>query len=178
MVYGENFCLPSIFPAEQQLRLCPCYDSFVSACSSSFGHKFFHEFHLNLLNLQEPLPLVDNQVVNLLVQMADLEFGFEIYPILMFGAQAIFGLLPVLTHHNDWSLYGRKAREYQVEKDEWIGIEWAPDKGNGVRNYPKEHNGGEAEDEIPASTELGHPVRHALAEGQLFFEIGVYVPGK
>ena len=43
----------------------------VSSFSSIFGHQFLHEFHLNLLNLEESLPLVDDQVVELFVQMAD-----------------------------------------------------------------------------------------------------------
>ena len=48
-----------------------CCHASVSSFSFVFGQQFFHEFHLNLLNLEESLPLVDDEVVQLLVQMAD-----------------------------------------------------------------------------------------------------------
>ena len=81
----------------------------LSACSSRFLHKLFHEFHLNLLNFQQSLSLVDNQVVELFIQMEDLEVGLEIDPIILLTPQTILGVPPVLVHHNNARLYGRKT---------------------------------------------------------------------
>jgi hypothetical protein len=49
---------------------------------------FLHLFELKLLNFGQARPLLVEQVVNLLMQMPDLEFGFEIDAIVVQRLQA------------------------------------------------------------------------------------------
>ena len=48
-----------------------------------FMCKLFHELHLDLLNLHQALPLIHEKMVDLLVQMADLQFGLEVNAIIL-----------------------------------------------------------------------------------------------
>ena len=48
-----------------------------------FMCKFFHQFHLDLLDLHQPLPLIQKKMVHLLVQVADLQFSLEVDAIIM-----------------------------------------------------------------------------------------------
>ena len=73
------------------------------------GHLFDH-LHLNLLNFQQPLPLVGEQFIDFGVQVADFEFSLQIGFEILLGAQAILGFLAVLAHHDHWRLDGRHAR--------------------------------------------------------------------
>jgi hypothetical protein len=57
---------------------------------------FFHQFHLNLLNLEQALPLVGQKLVHLGVELADLQFGLQVGAVVVLGAQAVLGLLAVL----------------------------------------------------------------------------------
>jgi hypothetical protein len=50
------------------------------------AHQLFHEIHLDLLNLQELLPLVFEQHVEFLMEMTDLQLGFEIDLVIVLGA--------------------------------------------------------------------------------------------
>ena len=77
----------------------------------------------NLLDLGQPLPLPVDEVVHLLVQVADLELGLEVDPVVVLRAQPVLRLLPLLAHHDDRRLHRGQAGEHQVEQDERIGIE-------------------------------------------------------
>ncbi len=46
--------------------------------------EFFQQFDLNLLNLEEPIVLPPQQVIDLLVQVPNLELGFEIDLVIIF----------------------------------------------------------------------------------------------
>ena len=46
--------------------------------------EFFQEFDLDLLNLEEPVVLLPQEVIDFLVQVPDLELGFEIDLIIVF----------------------------------------------------------------------------------------------
>src|SRR5690349_2212274 len=39
-----------------------------------------------------------------------------------FAAQAVFGILPVLAHHDDWRLNGSEHGEEQVQQNKRIGV--------------------------------------------------------
>ena len=39
------------------------------------------------------------------------QLGFQIYAVIALGTNAVFGLLPVLAHHDDRCLYGCQARQ-------------------------------------------------------------------
>ena len=47
-------------------------------CLPAFPGEFFHQVHLNSLNFNQVLPLVNQQVVELLVNLAYLQFSFQI----------------------------------------------------------------------------------------------------
>ena len=51
--------------------------------------ELLHQVELDLLDLRQPLPLVGQQVVHLLVQVADLHLGFQVDLVVVFGAQAV-----------------------------------------------------------------------------------------
>jgi hypothetical protein len=49
--------------------------------------------------------------IELLVQVTNLELGFEVHLIIVLGTQAIARLHPVLAHHNDRRLERRQTRQ-------------------------------------------------------------------
>ena len=67
--------------------------------------------HLELLDFHEALPLMDEEVVNLFVELADLNFRLQINLVIVFGAEAVLGLLAVLAHHDHRGLNGCQAGE-------------------------------------------------------------------
>ncbi len=81
------------------------------------AHQLFHEIHLDLLDLQELLPLVLEQDVKLFVQMADLKLGLEINLVVVFRAKTISDFHAILAHHDHRRLYRRQARQDQVQQD-------------------------------------------------------------
>src|SRR6266403_3210405 len=67
----------------------------------TFAAEFFQQFDLNLLNLEEPIVLASQQVIDFFVEMPDFKFGFEIDLVIIFSAQPVTRLSAVLTHHDD-----------------------------------------------------------------------------
>jgi len=71
----------SFLPLTRNNRLSPVPPFRLVAASLEYSgvviaaHQFFHEVHLDLLNLQKFLPLVLEQDVEFLMQMTDLKFG-------------------------------------------------------------------------------------------------------
>jgi len=81
--YGAAFCPSSdgrTFPASMRTR------------------QFGNQFRLDLLDFQEPMPLVIDQLIHLPVHVADLELGLQIDLVVVLGPQPILGFLPILTH--------------------------------------------------------------------------------
>ena len=60
--------------------------------------QFGNQFRLDLLDFQEPMPLVIDQLIHLPVQVADLELGLQIDLVVVLGPQPILDFLPILTH--------------------------------------------------------------------------------
>jgi hypothetical protein len=80
----------------------------------------------------------------------------------MFGSKSILRLLAVLTHHNNGSLYSSKARKDEVEKDEWIWVEWSPNKNDGVCGNPSKEDTDKNNYKFSASAKIRNPVRQAF----------------
>ena len=84
-----------------------------------------HDFELHLLDLGQSLELLRDQVVDLLVQLPDFEFGLEVDLIVVERAQPVLRLLPLLAHHDDRRLDRGDGRQDQIEQDEGIAVERA-----------------------------------------------------
>jgi hypothetical protein len=52
-------------------------------------YKLLHELHLDLLDLHQPLPPIHEKMVDLLVRVADLQFGLEVNAVILLRVQAI-----------------------------------------------------------------------------------------
>lgn len=72
------------------------------------------------------------EVIELLVQVAYLQFGLEVYAVVVFRAQTVLCLLPILAHHNYRGLNGRKTRKHEIKKDERVGVKRFLDKENRI----------------------------------------------
>jgi hypothetical protein len=66
---------------------------------------FLKQLDLDLLNLEQPVVLPAQQVIEFLVQMPDLELGFQIDFVIVFRAQTIARFRAVLAHHDDRRLH-------------------------------------------------------------------------
>ena len=68
--------------------------------------------------------IVDSLIeqIQLSRQPLDLGFGAAIDVEIEFAAQAVFGVLAILAHHDDRRLDGGEHGEKQVEQDERVGI--------------------------------------------------------
>jgi hypothetical protein len=71
----------------------------------AFTTEFFQQLDLNLLNLEEPIVLASQQVIDFFVEMPDFQFGFEVDFVIVLRAQTIAQLGAVLTHHDDRGLH-------------------------------------------------------------------------
>ena len=76
---------------------------------------FFQQFDLDLLNFKESVVLPPQQVIDFLVQVPNLELGFEIDLIIIFRAQSIACFRPVLAHHDDGRLQRSQTGKDQVQ---------------------------------------------------------------
>src|SRR6266567_7635939 len=99
--------------------------------SFALAAEFFEQLDLDLLNLEQPVVLPAQQVIDFLVQMPNLQLGFQIHFVIVFRAQTIASLGAVLAHHDDRRLNRSQAGEDQVQQNEWIGIESAIQQKNG-----------------------------------------------
>jgi len=56
-------------------------------------------------------------VDDVLVELADFEFGFQVDFVVVHGALSVAFLLAILAHHDDRSLDGGEGREHEVEQN-------------------------------------------------------------
>ena len=92
--------------------------------SQCFSGQLLYEFHLNILNFQEPLPLARQKIINFLMEPVNFEFRMDAYLVITFGMETVSHLLPVLAHNNDGSLNCGKGRKDKIEQDIGIRVEW------------------------------------------------------
>ena len=85
--------------------------------------RLLQNLDLELLDLGQPLPLPAQQVVYLLVQMADFDLRLQVHLVVVERAEPVLCLLPLLAHHDDRRLHGSEAGQQQIEQDERIDVE-------------------------------------------------------
>src|SRR5438067_391708 len=110
-------------------------------------------------------------MIEFLVQMPNLELGFQIDLVVIFAAQTVARLGAILTHHDDRRLHSRQTGENQVEKNEWERIECSASEQHDVRADPHDDNSTKCNEKFPTATELGNTVGESLTEGEFFFEL-------
>src|SRR6476660_6877247 len=110
--------------------------------------------------------------------MPNLKLGFQIDFVIVFRAQPVARLGPVLTHHDDRRLDGGQTGENQIEKNERIRIKRSGSEQHDVRTDPDEDNSAKCNEEFPTTAELGNAVGESLAESEFFFELLLDVAGE
>lgn len=80
------------------------------------------------------------QMVYLLVQLTNFDFCLQVDLIIVFGPQAVFSLLAVLAHHDNWRLNGGEAGEDEIEKNVRIRIKGLFQKKPGIDRHPDNQN--------------------------------------
>jgi hypothetical protein len=124
--------------------------------------EFVQEVDLDLLQLDHAVPLVVQQVVELLVQAGDLELGLEVHAEVLVGLAAVARGVAVLRHHDDRRLQRGHAGEQQVEQDEGVGIEGLLAQGPDVDRDPDQQKTHEGAHEEPRPADHRHAVGQAL----------------
>ena len=136
------------------------------------------EIELKLLDLDHSLPLVGEQVVHLFVQLTNFEFCFEVDLIIVFSAEPIFGLLPVLAHHDDGCLDGGQAGEDEIEQNEREWIKGADVEYQGIDDDPQCDEAAEADEEAPATAKLCDAVGEPFTEGPITLLFAIDIGGE
>src|SRR4029077_2696385 len=108
-------------------------------------------------------------MIDFLVQMPNLQLGFQIDFVIVFRAQTVTRLGTVLTHHDNRRLHSSQTGENQVEQNEWIRIKRVRHEDNAVDGNPDDQNCAKRNEKFPTSAELRDPVGESLAESQLSF---------
>src|SRR5205809_1941527 len=117
-------------------------------------------------------------MIDFLVQMPNLQLGFQIDFVIVFRAQPIARFGTVLAHHDDRRLDGGQTGENQDEKNERIRIKRSGSKQHGVRTDPDEDKSAKCNEKFPTAAELGNAVGESLAESEFFFELLLDVAGE
>src|SRR5213596_395663 len=117
-------------------------------------------------------------MIDFLVQMPDLQLGFQIDLVIVLRSQPITRLRAVLAHHDDRRLDGGQTGENQVEQNKRIRIKRSGSEQDGVRTDPDEDKSAKCNEKFPTAAELGNAVGESLAESEFFFELLLDVAGK
>ena len=139
---------------------------------------FFQQFNLDLLNLEQPVVLLSQEVIEFLVQVPNLELGFEIDLVVVLRPQSIARFGPVLAHHDDGRLQRCQAGENKVKQNKWEGIERAGGEYDPVYDDPDDEDAAESDDEFPTPAELRDFIRQMFAKGELALELFLDVFGE
>ena len=110
-------------------------------------------------------------MIDFLVQMPNLELGFEIDLVIILRPQSITRFRPVLAHHDDGRLQRRQAGENEVKENEREGIERAGGEYDPVDDDPDDKDTAKRQDESPTPAELRDFIRQMFAKGQLALEL-------
>src|SRR4029077_20253257 len=117
-------------------------------------------------------------MIDFLVQMPNLQFGFQIDFVIVFRAQTITRLRAVLAHHDDRRLHRRQTGENEVEQNEWIRIKRVRHEDNAVDGNPDDQNCTERNEKFPSPSKLGNAIGESLAKREFLFELFLDVAGK
>jgi hypothetical protein len=109
----------------------------------------------------------------------DFGLGAAVYVEVELAAEAVAGVLAVLTHHDDGRLNGGEHGEEEVEQDEGVRVPRSAMGGDedGAEADIGEQCDAEGDDERPGTAEAGDAVGDALAKGFLLIDelVGVAV---
>src|SRR4030042_4643677 len=147
------------------------------ASARLFQGEAFHQVCLDSLDLQKPLPLMPEEVVHFFMQLAYLQLCFEVYQVIMLGAQSILILLAVLAHHNDGRLHGSETRKDQVKQNIGVWVKGFPYEHGGIHDNPDEEHDSKDADEAPASAKCSEPIGQPFPACQLLLKFAVDVLG-
>jgi len=133
---------------------------------------------LDLLNLEEPVVLLSQEVINFLVKVSNLELGFEVDLVIILRPQSVASFGAVLAHHDDGRLERGQAREDEIKENKWEGIERTRGEYDSIGDDPDDEDTAERKDEPPTAAELRDFIRQTLAKGQLALELFLDVFGQ
>jgi hypothetical protein len=117
-------------------------------------------------------------VIDFLVQVPNLELGFEIDLVIILRPQSIARFRPVLTHHDNGRLQRGQAGEDEIKKNKRVGIERAGGEKDSVNDNPDGQDAAESQDKLPTAAELRDFIRQMLTKGQFALELFFNVLGK
>src|SRR6266705_4708401 len=116
-------------------------------------------------------------MIDFLVQMPNLQLGFQIDFVIVFRAQTVARFGTVLTHHNDRRLDGGQTGENQIEKNERIRIEGFGGEQDDIGADPHEDDGAKADKKFPTAAEFGDAIGEAFAKSKFLFELLLDIAG-
>src|SRR5262249_32052857 len=82
---------------------------------AALSDKIVDHFDLDLLDLQQMLPLMMDQLIELLADRAHFELGLEVDLVIVLGPQAVARLLAGLAHRHDWRPDRRQPRPSRIQ---------------------------------------------------------------
>jgi hypothetical protein len=86
--------------------------------------------------------------------MPDFKLSFQVHPIVAFGSQPVLLFGAALAHQNDRSLNGGQAGQYEIEKNEGIGIKVPASGQNGVDHHPNSERYAKTYQECPTAAKV------------------------
>src|SRR6266705_3210596 len=116
-------------------------------------------------------------MIDFLVQMPNLQLGFQIDFVIVFRAQTVARFGTVLTHHNDRRLDGGQTGENQIEKNERIRIEGFGSEQDDIGADPHEDDSAKANKKFPTAAEFSDAIGEAFAKSKFLFELLLDVAG-
>jgi len=120
---------------------------------------FFQQFDLYLLNFEEAIVLLSQEMIDFLVQVPNLELGFEIDLVIVLRPQSIARFRPILAHHDDGRLERSQTGEDEIKENKRIRIEATVEQEQRIEHDPNGDNATESDDEFPTSAELRDFIR-------------------
>src|SRR2546430_6294684 len=105
-------------------------------------------------------------MIDFLVQMPNLQLGFQIDFVIIFRAQPIARFGTVLAHHDDRRLDGGQTGENQAEKNERTRIKRSGSEQHGVRTDPAEDKSAKCTEIFPTAADFSNAATDPLAESE------------
>ena len=117
-------------------------------------------------------------MIDLLVQVPNLEFGFEIDLVIILRSQSIASFRAILAHHDDGRLQRSQAGEDEIKENKRVRIEAAIEQEQHVEHDPDDDNAAESDNKFPTPAELRDFIGQMLAKGELALELLLDVFGQ
>lgn len=123
-----------------------------------------HQFHLDLLYLEHPLSLVEEEVINFFMQLVNLHLGIPVYPVIIFGIKAIPQLQPLLTHDDDRRQDRSNRREDEVEQVVGVRVDRTRHHERRIYHNPQDHQADKHDNKRPSPGIVRNTVREPPPE--------------